>query len=344
VTGSTASGLRLNIGYKDRFTSTSYGADYTNDGTATSTSAPGAPKSVNALQIGSTYPVQPIGTNAQGLYRYTLDIPIGAAGSNTEALANAGTGIAMLEGHPVKTIPATGGFKRTIPVQSAYAQFKIRDSSYTTTFRRPVVDVAKCNQCHDALSMHGDNRTASTTYGIGACTTCHNSANTDIVRRAALTTPAADGLKEQAIDMKFMVHRIHKGRDLTYNFVVYGYGGSDNLFAGEFPPGRILNDCQNCHFKATDTLPSYFTVTGGAPSGVTAFAEDTNAILVPFGLPEGIKGTTIDSGTSRVDHADDLNISPNSATCYGCHDSDAAKTHMTLMGGNFSVLESGIEF
>jgi OmcA/MtrC family decaheme c-type cytochrome len=333
TTGLATSRLQLNIGYKDRWTTTSFGADYTNDGAGDGTT-PGMPKAVNALQIGGAYPVQPVGTNAEGLYRYTYTIAAGTPGTHADPIPNAGTGIAMLEGHPVKTLPSSGGFARTIPVESAYAEFKIRDSSYTTTKRRPVVNVAKCQECHNSLSIHGDNRTASTRFGIGACTSCHNSANTDISVRPSNPALTADGLKEQTIDMKFMVHRIHKGRDLTYNFEIFGYGGSENEFGGEFPPGRVLSNCQNCHYAAGESL----TVTGGVFSGTVT--NDTNTLW----LPDGIQGTTIDSGADRVSHADDLNISPNSAVCSTCHDSDGAKSHMKLQGGSFSVLQSNIEF
>ncbi len=61
-------------------------------------------------------------------------------------------------------------------------------------------------------------------------------------------------------------------------------------------------------------------------------------------LVSGIEGTTIDSGASLTDHTDDLNISPNSAVCSGCHDADGAKNHMKLMGGSFAVKQADIEF
>ena len=166
------------------------------------------------------------------------------------------------------------------------------------------------------MSLHGNNRTIDATTGVVICTICHNSANSDLNRRPADLALTDDNKKEEAIDLKRMIHRIHAGRDTTTGFIeIFGFSGS-NKFAGEFPPGNALNNCENCHAAGTYTLP----------------------------LADGMQGTTISSGASLTDHADDLNISPNTAVCSTCHDSSGALTHMQVLGGNLSVKEADIEF
>src|SRR6185503_3345058 len=124
------------------------------------------------------------------------------------------------------------------------------------------------------------------------CAICHNPANTDIGRRPADPTTTVDGLKEQSIDFKFMVHAIH-GADMRENpYVVYGFGSSANDFSHITFPG-ILNNCATCHTGSTFAVP----------------------------LAANVLATTNDSGASRADPADDINTTPTAAVCSSCHDS-----------------------
>ena len=79
--------------------------------------------------------------------------------------------------------------------------------------RRTVVALAKCNNCHDQLSLHGGNRN-----NIEQCVLCHNPTGTDTARR-----PATAGAP-QGIHFALMIHRIHTGEELSRDFSVYGFG------------------------------------------------------------------------------------------------------------------------
>src|SRR6185295_7005785 len=116
-----------------------------------------------------------------------------------------------------------------------------------TTARRTLVDQAKCEKCHDRLSLHGGQR-----LNVEECIICHNPNGDDSSRR-----PAAAG-KAESINFKRMIHRIHTGEELTQDFTIYGFGGSVNNFNEVRYPGE-REDCLQCHTNAA----SYALPTGG---------------------------------------------------------------------------------
>jgi OmcA/MtrC family decaheme c-type cytochrome len=108
------------------------------------------------------------------------------------------------------------------------------------TPRRVVVDLAKCNQCHDKLQHHSSRNDPQ--YCVG----CHNPTMTDGARR-----PADQG-DAQSIHFKVMIHRIHTGKDLTTDFTIWG-GSPSNFNNVAFPGDR--RDCTTCHAGTSYTLP-----------------------------------------------------------------------------------------
>jgi OmcA/MtrC family decaheme c-type cytochrome len=312
-TTSGASRLAINLGWKGKGE-----ADYTNVGNGSLTT-PASALSFDGLKVGT--PAAPKSQTVSGVtatisgdtstsFVYTLKVTL------PSAIQAMGTGIVFMDGHPAQNLGGTAVDR--IPVLNVYKEFAIKDSSASKR-RAPVVAVANCKNCHTVLSLHGNNRTDEPVV----CTVCHNTANTDIARRPA--AGGADGLAEQAIDFKFLIHRIHAGRDTTAGGItVYGFGGSKNVFAGEFPPGNRLNNCENCHATAPLTYKG----------------------PMPYQLPlvTGIFGTTISTSKTVTDPSDDLNISPQAALCSGCHDNGIAKTHIQVMGGAFGVLQKDINY
>ncbi|MBE0619596.1 MAG: OmcA/MtrC family decaheme c-type cytochrome [Burkholderiales bacterium] len=244
--------------------------------------------------------------------------------TSTVAIPTAQTGTlrVTIDGHPAGDVTTAGTFTDRLKVKSAF-----KDAAITGTVvaRRTVVDVAKCNVCHDVLSLHGNNRTDEP----GVCVVCHNPDATDASRRPGAPgalTGGADGKLEESIDFKTMIHAIHagqadKGGFRTTGITVYGFGGSVNDFSAVVFPGK-LNDCSACHAGTSYQL----TGTWSAPTA------------------NGILGTTIGTGASATDPADNLRISPTAAVCSSCHDSASVKLHMqdTFPAGKFSVTQAAI--
>jgi OmcA/MtrC family decaheme c-type cytochrome len=104
--------------------------------------------------------------------------------------------------------------------------------------RRVVVDIVKCNTCHDKLAFHGSNR-----FNPQECVFCHNPNGLD-----SATPP-------ESIDFKRMIHRIHTGDELTHDFTV----GGTNYNGVRFPGDR--RDCESCH------VPGSQEVIGTPPAG-----------------------------------------------------------------------------
>ena len=103
-----------------------------------------------------------------------------------------------------------------------------------------------------------------------------------------------------SVNMKEMIHKIHRGEALEFGFVTGGFGGDVDFSEIAFP-GR-LDQCSNCH--------------GG------------NDISLP--LPSEALPTVVG----------DMVTLPQAAACTACHDSLAAQIHGMLMGDPVSGAES----
>lgn len=221
-----------------------------------------------------------------------------------------GTGVVAIEGHPAADDPETAGsaFDLRVPVKGAIAYVPITDTSAVP--RRQVVDIDKCNQCHIALSLHGNNRTDEPRL----CVICHNPDATDINRRPADPATTPDGKKEESIDFKRMIHAIHAGEASEHGFrdegyVVFGFSGNANDYSEVRFPG-ILNNCEGCHLAGT------------------------------YGLPLGanVLDTTVDTGADLSIPGDDLNVTKTAAVCTACHDDALVADHVVLGGGDFGFV------
>jgi OmcA/MtrC family decaheme c-type cytochrome len=211
-------------------------------------------------------------TVADGVASYTFTgmLPANASGTYT----------AEIEGYLNTTL--NPGTKKALVYRDAGPSVT-RDfatSGTTVIPRRAVVDLDKCNQCHDNLQLHGNNRNR-----IEACVLCHNPTVTDSTRRPASAAP------NESVDFKTMIHKIHTGEELAYDYTVYAFGSvATNFNEVRFPGDR--RDCLACHRTGTYTIP------------VTEAAK-------PVTTPRGFWTPTL----------------ANAAACLSCHDSLDAAAH-----------------
>lgn len=230
------------------------------------------------------------------------------------------TGVAIIEGRTVwRHVDANGVVSWIrVPVKSAYRYFPITVA--TAAPRREVVDINKCQVCHDGgvhgdvavprLSLHGGNRTEE----LQVCAVCHNPNQTDIPYRTAGA--------EVSIDFKGMIHSIHAGEFRENPFRVTGFQGTVVDFSEVRFPAH-LRDCALCHVD-TGTRGTY-----ELPLEKTVLGSTVNTRSTP--------GSLID-----VNPANDLRISPQAAVCSSCHDRREAIEHMVRKGGRFSVTQADI--
>jgi OmcA/MtrC family decaheme c-type cytochrome len=281
-------------------------SDFSNTGSGQSF---GQPVSINLLGNSAV-----VAGTAAGTYTVTSTVAIPATQTGTMRV--------MMDGHPAGDVTTAGSSTDRLAVKSVFKDFAITG---TAVARRLVVDIAKCDVCHDVLSLHGNNRTDEP----GVCAVCHNPNATDASQRpttAGNLTGGVDSKAEESIDFKTMIHAIHagqadKGGFRTKGITVYGFGGSVNDFSDVVFPGK-LNDCSNCHAGTSYQLTGIWD----APTA------------------NGILGNTTSTAASPSDPADNLRITPISSVCYSCHDNAVAKLHMqdSFNAGLFSVTQAQI--
>ncbi len=294
-------------------------SDYTNWGSGP-TPAPagwGQPISLNPLAgCGTATPAPGLsGPDAAGVFTMTSPTPLPnppaakcppAGGAACPAIADVAV---VIEGHP--GIVTTGPGAAAIPVTSAVGYANVAGGAPVA--RRVVVDIAKCDVCHNLLALHGTNRNNDTQV----CVACHNPASTDVSERQTLTatTPGIDGLWEQSIDFKYLIHSIHDGsvRGAAGSpFVIYGYMGSVSNFTDVVYPGQI-NRCDACHAGT-----SYYPV------------DDTL-----------VQATTFHTGLAKdappPTPGNPISTSANMAVCSACHFDSVTQTHMEQNGGSTTV-------
>jgi OmcA/MtrC family decaheme c-type cytochrome len=228
--------------------------------------------------------------------------------------ATAGGSLAVtIDGHPAVDID--GSLER-IAVTNVVDYAPITDT--TVTKRRNAVAITKCDDCHNQLAMHGNNRTDN----IEVCVTCHAPNVTDVNRRAGQCEIDL-GLDDTSVDMKYMIHRMHASDYVGVPYEVCGFGFPSTTHIYNFVyPGR-LNNCEGCHVPG-----GYYPVD-----------------------PAKVLGTTVDSGADPATPTDDVVISPNASVCSGCHTSELAANHMIQNGGDFNatkaadstLISSGVE-
>lgn len=286
--------LRVDIAWSTR-------PDFTNTGSGSATATTGSPAQPFSIDFKATGVPDP---EFAGAFRATATraIPADATGS----------GSALLEGRPNVRMDTNGdGVLENIavPVVSAGRAFPITDANAVPY--RTVVDIAKCNDCHKLLSLHGENRAGN----VELCATCHNPNATDIVRRVAgsnceTVTGTTD---DQTIDLKVMVHAIHAGAIAGYK--VCGYNNTGYDFSHVNYPGK-LNNCEGCHLPDT-----YYP-----PNPATAIATTIDA--APAGNPD------------RSTPLGDVAITPATAVCSTCHTGESARRHFLLNGGSFDAVKA----
>jgi len=270
--------------------------DYTNTGSG---NAPAQPVSMNPLTAcGGTSTDNTDGT-------FTVTSPTAVPAGTTGTLA------VTIDGHPAVDIDGT---VERIAVTNAVAYAGVTDAEPQP--RRNAVAIERCDQCHNQLAMHGNNRTDEPEV----CVVCHNPNATDINRR---NSPCSDelGTDDVPIDMKRMIHLLHASGATGVPYEVCGFGNSVHVYDVAYP--GHLNNCEGCH----------------EPGGY--YPVDPSAVL----------GTTVDVGADPASPIDDVVISPNASVCSSCHVSDLAKTHMEQNGADFAatkaadstLISSGVE-
>ena len=145
------------------------------------------------------------------------------------------------------------------------------------------------------------------------CVLCHNPSGTDSPVR-----PASAGAS-QAIDFSLMIHKIHTGENLTTDYTIYGFGGSQNTFNDVRFPGDRRN-CAECHVNGSEQLPLKDNLLP---------VQDPRGFITPVG-PTTAACTACHNDKSVASHAlsNTTQLGESCATCHGPDDDFAvSKVH-----------------
>lgn len=193
------------------------------------------------------------------------------------------------------------------------------------TGRRPIVEDARCNACHQELgtftedAFHAGQRNDGTT-----CSWCHN------------PNRASSGW---SADSNNFVHAIHAEAKRTKAFNWHASSATESFDDVKFP--GILAQCETCHLPGTydfsasasaSALPNrlYRTVaTGTLSAGISTSPYVTPG--VNYGSGFGFAAAT---GVGTNAAATTLVNSPIATACFSCHDSDLATSHIITNGGS----------
>ncbi|MCK5359610.1 MAG: OmcA/MtrC family decaheme c-type cytochrome, partial [Gammaproteobacteria bacterium] len=128
-----------------------------------------------------------------------------------------------------------------LPVSNPTFTFRPSDGMTTGIVTRDIVKIESCNECHNALALHGGGR-----VDTQLCVTCHNPGSTD----------ANSG---NTVDFKVMIHKIHRGEDLPSvvaggEYSIYGFRDTKHDFSDVALPQNIRH-CTKCHDGSDPDTP-----------------------------------------------------------------------------------------
>ncbi|MEK7406052.1 MAG: OmcA/MtrC family decaheme c-type cytochrome [Acidobacteriota bacterium] len=210
-----------------------------------------------------------------GVYYWTFENPIPADAKGSYGMGIAGyRNIKLLEGTKKELTARDIGINKV-------SYFSVDGSKVQP--RRQVVAIEKCNECHYSLGMHGNGRNRTE-----HCVQCHNPSLTDA------TGSAAAGVQPGPLLFRYMIHRIHTGRESREPFIVYARTRQYNFGELRFPGDR--RNCAKCHVNGSEQLP----------------------------LPEDLPNVNNPRGPLNP-------MGPAAAACLGCHTETAAAAHALSM-------------
>jgi OmcA/MtrC family decaheme c-type cytochrome len=203
------------------------------------------------------------------------------------------------------------------------------------TGRRPIVEDARCNKCHQELgtftedAFHAGQRNDGST-----CAWCHRPNQTS---------------SGWSADSTSFVHAIHAGAKRTVPYNWHAVSATENFSEIKYP--GILARCEQCHLpgaydyslSTTQSVVNnrlYRTVATGtfASSAANAFTfspyitKDVN-YGAGFAFNAGTGVTTAAAATTLV-------TSPTATVCSSCHDSELARAHIGQNGGSLYLPRS----
>ena len=194
----------------------------------------------------------------------------------------------------------------------------------TPLYTREVISLKECDACHARLEMHGGARN-----DVQYCVICHNGGSTD----------SGSG---NVVDLRFMVHKIHAGKNLPSvkawlatqpagtlasampalpgkGFAIFGSGATATAFNDISFPQDIRN-CATCHNPADTATPDAHNYADFAYTRTCGACHDTMDMVA--------HANTATGGTSAM-----TTVAQADATCMNASCHAAGTTGVAAVGG-----------
>jgi OmcA/MtrC family decaheme c-type cytochrome len=250
----------------------------------------------------SENPVPTATCSPDGTCAYTFTHAIPAKATGTFAIGIEGRrGLTILPNTTQQMTTEYGGINKV-------AYFSVDGS--TVQPRRTVVSIANCNNCHTALSLHGENRNQ-----IEMCVLCHNPSENDASQRPNSTVASDKALPPQSVNFAMMIHKIHTGANMAANFGtdyrIVGFGGNPIDFGVAF--ASVPTSIPNTGVRYPAMTPS-----GGVADTAKCYMCHVNSSEANF--PIGKNAVADTQGL--------LNPAPaTTSACTACHQNKSALAH-----------------
>ena len=193
------------------------------------------------------------------------------------------------------------------------------------TPRRAIVSADKCNACHGQLGVQPSFHSGARNNGEG-CALCHD---------ANRATGHGGGW---SVAVKSLVHGIHGGSKREQAYSYEATAANPKGFGTVTYPG-VLKNCEQCHVAGSYDFSG--TANKAALSNLlwTTDAKNNESSASDIGLSPWL--STLGSGKADY-RTDNLVSSPIASSCFGCHDSGVAVSHMTSNGGSLYARFSSV--
>jgi OmcA/MtrC family decaheme c-type cytochrome len=196
------------------------------------------------------------------------------------------------------------------------------------TLRRQIVDIERCDTCHERVGFHSNaGRAENPQY----CATCHNPelSNSNLFEGLATFPLAPDGAEfeyaQQSNNFKDMIHAIHaapfreeQNPDDPFNFIrgnPLASGGSGPMVFQHVPYPLQVEDCEACHLPDTYVVPS-------SPDFAWSVVRQMQSNLVTA------------ANAALWDPTKPERRGPAAAACESCHNSPSTHAHIETNTAN----------
>jgi OmcA/MtrC family decaheme c-type cytochrome len=215
----------------------SYWTNYKNaeEDTSTSTAGPGGVPALDTSVKGSNFSCDTVSELPLGTYSCEIaDLtPAGNAAAVTWEPTKTHRVAVYYGGHGSPVGQAAVDF---VPATLVDGADTFANAQAAVTVTRDIAVVTSCNECHGALAGHGGDRIT-----VENCVLCHNPGTQD----------ANSGI---VVDLTSMIHKIHRGEDLTQPYTIWGHNDGEHDFTEVLYPEALTN-CEKCHTAADAATP-----------------------------------------------------------------------------------------